>query len=78
MTRSDPVWVASLPDIAVMKAYACQNRIEECDLLYTLGKMKRAGQTPVQYGIKQREIATIQRVLAGDEEGEVRLSKMMG
>lgn len=80
MTRFDPVWVASLPDIAVMKAYAFQNRNEDrdyTDLLYALGKMKRVGETFAQYRLKQSEIITIQSVVAGDEEGELCISEVM-
>ena len=31
LTKFDPVWVASLADIAVMKAYTYQDRGEDCD-----------------------------------------------
>jgi hypothetical protein len=63
LTRFDPIWFASLPDIAIMKAHAFQNRAlpsDYIDLLYTLAKMKSLGQTFVRYRIKQDEIVAIQ------------------
>lgn len=69
VTKFDPVWVASLADIAVMKASAYQNRDEDRDhedLLYILGEMMRAGQTLRHYGIEENEIAVIRLVLSGD------------
>jgi len=69
VTKFDRVWVASLADIAVMKASVYQNRDEgrdHEDLLFILGEMKRAGQTLGQYGIEESEIAVIRSVLLGD------------
>jgi hypothetical protein len=65
-TRFDPVWVAALADMAVMKAYAFQDRNEARDYedsLYALSKMKRLGQTLAQYRIKSSHIETILSVV---------------
>ena len=79
VTKFDPVWTASLADIAVTKAYAYQDRGEDCDyedLLFAPGEMKKAGQKLAQYGIKQSDIATIRSAVKGCEE-EGRLSEVM-
>jgi len=81
ITAFDPVWVASLPDIAVMKANAYENRCESRDLkdlVYALGALKRAGLTLAQSGIERSDIAIIRAAIAGDEEREWLLSQVMG
>jgi len=79
MTRFDPIWVASLADIAVMKARAYRDRDEprdKEDLLYVLGEMKKTGQTLGQYGVEESEITVIRSALSeGVRNG---LSQMMG
>jgi hypothetical protein len=79
MTRFDPIWVAWLADIAVMKARAYRDRDEprdKEDLLYVLGEMKKTGQTLGQYGVEESEITVIRSALSeGVRNG---LSQMMG
>lgn len=77
ITRFDSFWVASLADIAGMKARAYQDRDEDRDhedLLFVLEEMKRAGQTLTQYGIEESEIAVIRSVLSDD----VRFAQVTG
>jgi hypothetical protein len=77
MTKFNPMWIAALADIAAMKAHAFQSRGKEKDyrdLLFTLLQMRRVGQTFARYRFKEEDIATIQSVVAGNEEAELCLS----
>jgi predicted nucleotidyltransferase len=72
-TKFSAIWVASLPDMAVMKAQASLNREEDHDygdLLYVLSEMARREQTLGGYGIKKSGMKAIESAVAGDDEGQ--------
>ena len=76
-------YVASLADIALMKALAYQDREKADDLEdlnFALGMMVRRGETFTRYGFKQSEIEVISEVVEtkGDAEAKRLLTQVAG